>query len=102
MLYAIIDAILISVHKESTAPRRRSRNVSYISDQEYQNFVSRLKKDTVILDHSSIEDLDKYLAEKPSDDLLFQQLLQGMLLQLPQDKMKLLSGVLWALNRYIL
>lgn len=101
MLYAIIDAILIAVQKDSTAPKRRSRNVSYISDNEYQHFVSRLNKDTGILDHASVEDLDEFLAEKPSDELLFQQLLQGMLLHLPQEKMKLLSGVLWALNKYV-
>lgn len=101
ILYAFLDAILVSVQRDSTAPKkRRSRNVSYIPDDEYQKFFARVKKDTVILDHSSEEELERFLAEQPSKDLLFRQLLQGMLVQLPQAKIGLLSKVLWALNKY--
>lgn len=103
MLYALMDAVLVSIRKESKAPRkRRPQNVTYIPDDEYNKAVSRLKKETVILDHSSEEDLEDYLAEKPSDNLIFRQLLQGMLLQLPHAKINLLSWVLWALNTYVL
>lgn len=100
ILYALMDAILVSIQKDSKAPKRRSRNVLYIPDDEYQKFFTRVKNDTVILDHSSLEDLENYLAERPSKDILFQQLLQGMLLQLPNAKISLLSRVLWALNKY--
>lgn len=102
ILYALLDAILVSVQKESTAPKkRRSRNIAYIPDEDYDKFVSRIKTDTVVLDHASVEDLEGYLAERPSKDIVFQQLLQGMLLQLPQAKISLLANALWALNQYV-
>lgn len=101
ILYAFFDAILVSVQRDSTAPKkRRSRNVLYVPDDEYQKFFARVKNDTVILNHSSEEELENYLAEQPSKDLLFRQMLQGMLVQLPQAKISLLSNVLWALNKY--
>lgn len=101
MLYALMDAVLVSVRKESKAPRkRRPESVTYIPDDEYNRITSRMRNETVILDHSSEEDLEIYLAERPSEDLVFQQLLQGMLLQLPHAKINLLTWVLWALNTY--
>lgn len=100
ILYALMDAILVSIQKDSTAPKRRSRNVLYLPDDEYQKFFTRVKNDTVLLDHCTLEDLEGYLAERPSEDILFQQLLQGMLLQLPSAKITLLTRVLWVLNKY--
>lgn len=98
MLLAIMDAVLPSIERESTASRQGSRSKAYISDTRYHEAVSRLRKDTVVLDAASEQDLDKYLCERPTDDLLFQQVLKGMLHYLPQETRSLLFRVLYILR----
>lgn len=98
MLLAIMDAVLPSIQKESTAPKRKSRSIAYISDARYQDALSHLKKNTVLLDHASEEELDKYLSDRPTDDLLFQQVLKGMLHHVPEELSTLLSRVLYILR----
>ncbi|KAK2598771.1 hypothetical protein N8I77_012159 [Diaporthe amygdali] len=98
MLLAIMDAVVPSIQRESTAPKRKSRSTAYISDSRYQDAVAHLKKNTVLLDHASEEELDKYLSDRPTDDLLFQQVLKGMLHHVPEDLMTLLSRVLYILT----
>lgn len=98
MLLAIIDTVLPSVQRELASPRHSSRSKAYISDTRYQEALSRLRKDTVILDSASEQDLDKYLSERPSDDLLFQQVLKGMLHYLPQETRTSLFRVLYFLR----
>lgn len=94
MLMAIMDAVLPSVERESMATRRRSISKAYISEARYQEAVARLKRDSVVLDSASEEDLNKYLSERPTDDLLFQQVLKGMLHHLPLETRSLLFRVL--------
>lgn len=98
MLLAIMDAVVPSIQKESTAPKRKSRSIAYISDTRYQDAVSHLKNNTVLLDAASEEELDKYLSDRPTDDLLFQQVLKGMLHHVPPDLSTLLSRVLYILR----
>lgn len=98
LLMAIMDAVLPSIQRESTAPRRKSRSTAYIPDTRYQDAVSHLKKNTIVLDHASEQDLDRYLTERPTDDLLFQQVLKGMLHHVPEELMTLLSRVLYILR----
>ena len=98
MLLAILDAVVPSIQRESTAPQRKSRSIAYIPDARYQDAVSHLKKNTVLLDHASEEELGKYLSDRPTDDLLFQQVLKGMLHHVPDDLTTLLSRVLYILR----
>lgn len=98
MLLAIMDTILPSVQRESTAPRRKRLSRAYISDTRYQEAVSHLRKDTVVLDFASEQDLDRYLSERPIDDLLFQQVLKGMLHYLPHETRTLLFRILYILS----
>lgn len=100
MLLAIMDTILPSVQRESTAPRRKRLSRAYISDTRYQDAISHLRKDTVVLDFASEQDLDRYLSERPIDDLLFQQVLKGMLHYLPHETRTLLFRILYIL-RYV-
>lgn len=100
MLMAIMDAVLPSVQRESAAPRRRSRSKAYISEARYREAVSLLRRDTVVLDSVSEQDLDKYLSERPTEDLLFQQVLKGMLHHLPPETKSSLFRILYIL-RYV-
>lgn len=100
MLLALFDAVLPPVQRLSEAPKRKSRKVSYISDEDYRKYVSHLRNDTVILSSPSAEEeLKQYLAEKPSDNLEFRQMLRGMLCNLPKQKLDMLTKVLWVLNK---
>lgn len=101
MLLAIMDTVVPSIQKESAAPKRKSRSIAYISDARYQDALSHLRKDTILLDNASEEELDRYLSDRPTDDLLFQQVLKGMLHHVPQELKTLLSRVLYIL-RYAL
>ncbi|ROW11800.1 hypothetical protein VPNG_04976 [Cytospora leucostoma] len=98
MLIALMDTVVPSVQRESTAPRRKSLSTAYISENRFREAVSHLKKDTVIFDTASEQDLDRYLSEKPSDNLLFQQVLKGMLHHLPPEKRLQLFRVLAILS----
>lgn len=102
MLLAIMDAVLPSVQRESAAPGRKSPSKAYMSDTRYQDAVSHLRRDTVVLDSASEQDLDKYLSERPTDDLQFRQVLKGMLHYLPQETRSLLFRVLYILRWVIL
>lgn len=99
-LLAIMDTIIPSIQKESQAPRKKSLSVAYISDKRYNAAIEHLRKNTVLLEASSQEQVESVLAEKPSDDLAFRQQLQGMLLSLPQQTKNQLLMVLTVL-RYV-
>lgn len=98
MLLAIMDAVLPSVQRESAASGRKSRSKTYISEAKYREAVSLLRRDTVVLDSASEEDLDKYLSERPTEDLLFQQVLKSMLHHLPQETKSSLFRILYILR----
>ncbi|KAG8157425.1 hypothetical protein KVR01_012809 [Diaporthe batatas] len=97
-LMALMDTVVPSIQKESTAPKRKSRSIAYISDSRYQDAVSHLKSNTILLDNASEDELDKYLSDRPTDDLMFQQVLKGMLHHVPPELQTLLSRVLYLLN----
>lgn len=93
-LLAIMDTIIPSIQRESQAPRRKSLSVAYISDQRYNAAIENFRKNTVLLETSSEAEIERVLAEKPSDDIAFRQQLQGMLLTIPQQTRKQLLLVL--------
>lgn len=103
MLIALMDTVVPSVQRESTAPRRESLSTAYISETRFREAVSHLRRDTVVLDAASEQDLERYLAEKPSDSILFQQVLKGMLHHLPPETrsqlFRVLSILRWANTR---
>ncbi|KUI70069.1 Long-chain-alcohol oxidase FAO2 [Cytospora mali] len=100
MLMAIMDAILPSIQRESTTLGRKSLSKAYISDSRYQEAVSGFRRDTFVLDSASEQDLDKYLSERPTDDLLFQQVLKGMLHYVPQETRSILFHILYILSTH--
>jgi hypothetical protein len=97
-LMAIMDTIVPSIQRKSIAPKRKSRSVAYISDRRYQDAVSHLKKNTILLDSAGEAELDKYLADRPTDDLLFQQVMKGMLHHVPPELKTMLIRVLYLLR----
>lgn len=90
MLYAILKAAVPPIVRESKLRGRKKLDTVYISDEEFQKIVSQLRKSTVVFDLASEDDLERYLAESPTDSILFRQTLQGMLLDLPPQTKGLL------------
>ncbi|POS78539.1 hypothetical protein DHEL01_v203071 [Diaporthe helianthi] len=97
-LMALMDAVVPSIQKESTAPRRKSRSTAYISDSRYRDAVSHLKSNTILFDKASEAELNKYLLDRPTEDLLFQQVLKAMLHHVPPELQTLLCRVLYLLT----
>lgn len=93
-LLAIMDTIIPSIQRESKAPKKKSLSVAYISDERYDSAIDNLRRNTVLFDNNSEEEIEGVLAENPSDDILFQQQLQGMLLTIPQQTKRQLLLVL--------
>lgn len=98
-LLAVMDTIVPSIQRASRAPRKRSLSVAYVSDERYDAAMANLKKNTVLLDANAEADVHDVLAQKPSDDVAFQQQLQGMLLTVPPDARNQLLGVLTLLSK---
>lgn len=99
-LLAIMDTIIPSIQRESRAPRKKSLSVAYISDARYNAAMDNFRKNTVLFETSSEQEIEAVLAQKPSDDVAFQQQLQGMLLTIPPDTKNQLLGVLKVM-RYV-
>ncbi|PSR80797.1 hypothetical protein BD289DRAFT_484775 [Coniella lustricola] len=98
-LLAIMDGVLTPIKRASQATAGdKDTGVAYISDGEYHAFLAHLRTNTVVLDSASEQDVEHYLADKPTASPAFQQLLRGMLLQLPQDTRSRLATVLKLLN----
>lgn len=100
MLYDILRAIVPPVVRESKIRGKKKLGTVYISDDEFYKIVAQLKTDTVVFDSASEEDFELYLAESPTDSIVFRQTLQGMLIDLPPQTKGLLVAVLGAL-RYV-
>lgn len=90
MLYAILRAIVPPTVRASKARGRRRLDTVYISDEDFYKIVAQLRKSTVVFDSASEEDLEQYLAESPTDSIIFRQTLQGMLFDLPPETKGLL------------
>lgn len=100
MLYAIMRAVIPPMVRESKVRGRKNIHTVYISDDEFYRIVGQLKKDTVIFDSATEEDFEAYLAESPTESIVFRQTLQGMLIDAPPEVKRKLVGVLWQL-RYL-
>lgn len=94
MLYAILKAAMPPIVRESKVQGRKRLDTVYISDEDFSKMVSQLRKNTVVMDSASEEDLEQYLAESPTDEIIFRQTLQGMLLDLPPKTKGLLAFAL--------
>lgn len=94
MLYAILKAAIPPMVRESKLRGKKRLDTVYMSDGEFQAVVTHLRKTTVVLNSASEEDLEQYLAESPTDHIVFRQTLQGMLLDLPPKTRGLLSFAL--------
>lgn len=99
-LLAIMDTLIPSIQRASQAPRKKSLSVAYVSDQRYSAAMENFRKNTVLFETSSEADIERVLAEQPSDDVAFRQQLQGMLLTIPQQTRKQLLLVL-SILRYV-
>lgn len=98
MLYAILRAAIPPTVRESKARGKRNLGTVYISDDAFHKLVAQLRKDTVIFDEASEDEFEAYLAESPTDSVIFRQTLQGMLVDLPPDVKAQLVQVLGALR----
>lgn len=98
MLYAILKAAMPPIVRESRIRGKRRLDTIYISDEVFLKMVSQLRKSTVVLDSASEADLEEYLAESPTDNIVFRQTLQGMLLDLPPKTKGLLASALKGLR----
>lgn len=94
MLYAILKAIVPPTIRESKVRGRKKLDTVYISDEEFHKIVAQLRKNTVVFDSASEEDFEQYLAESPTDNIVFRQTLQGMLYDLPPQTKALLEFAL--------
>lgn len=94
MLYAILKAAIPPIVRDSKVRGKKRLDTVYISDAEFEAVVTQLRKNTVVLDSASEEDLEQYLAESPTDHIIFRQTLQGMLIDLPPKTKGLLAFAL--------
>lgn len=99
MLYAIMRAVIPPMVRESKVRGRKNRHTVYISEEEFYRTVGKLKKNTVIFDSASEEDFEAYLAESPTESVVFRQTLQGMLIDAPPE-VKTQLATLLSMLRY--
>jgi hypothetical protein len=94
-LMSIMDTIAPSIRRESKSTRVTSELI--IPDVKYTAAVDRLKKTSASA--PDMEVLNEYLAEKPSRNPVFQNLLKhSLLVYTPADAKKGLSFILSALK----
>lgn len=94
MLYAILKAAIPPMVRESKVRGKKRLDTVYMPDADFRAVVTQLRKTTVVLNSASEEDLEQYLAESPTDHIIFRQTLQGMLLDLPPKTKGLLAFAL--------
>lgn len=80
-LLAIMDTVIPSVHRESSAANGPSQLA--VSDEEYNTAVRDLQEN--VFDAPQGEALDAYLQEKPSDNPQFHELLKRTLIHYSKD-----------------
>ena len=98
VLLALMDAILPSVTRASKAQGDREPGEVRISDTRYDEAITHLRHHTVVLDHVTEQDVEDYLADRPSEHPLFQETLRGMLANLSSDAITSFARVLGQLK----
>lgn len=88
-LMAVMDTVMSSCQKNEP----RDVDATALSDAEYEKTTTHLRQNTS-LDLSDTSTFDAFLAEKPSDIPLFQEILKRMLAGFPHDKLATLQSVL--------
>ncbi|KAJ4204966.1 hypothetical protein NW759_014775 [Fusarium solani] len=94
-LMAVMDTVV------SSCQRNEPRDVDAIalSDAEYEKTMTHLRQNTSLA-LSDTSTFDAFLAEKPSDIPLFQDILKRMLACFPQDKLATLHSVLSLIDNW--
>jgi hypothetical protein len=101
VLMALMDTVVpaIRVQDPSQIHEHRDTSVIYLSNSEYSDTIAALRKAAWPLNHSS-DILDAYLAERPSDNPLFNQTLRLILSNLPPKKQRELRYLLSFLRHF--
>lgn len=81
-LLAILDTVIPEVHRETTTTYQLAQLT--LSKPELNAAVADLG--AKVIDAPSIDELEEYLAERPSDSPLFQDLLERTLIQYTRPK----------------
>lgn len=97
ILLAIMEAVVPSVQRQAPGTRK-SRSIAYITKEQHDEAVGHLKSNSIVLDSASTDDLDRYLAENSSEQVLFQQVMKGMLHRIPLETRSLLTRIFYLLR----
>ena len=96
-LLAIMDTVIPAVHRESTTSYQLSQLT--ITQTEFNAAVDHLK--ATVVDAPSVEELDPYLEERPSENPLFQDLLKRMLVHYSRDDARKGLGMILSGLKYV-
>ncbi len=98
VLMAIMDTVIPAVRIQDASANAKQQDAStiYLPSGEYSETAIKLRNASTPLNHSS-DVLEAYLAERPSDNPAFTQLLKSVLSNVPphkQKEMRLLLSIL--------
>ncbi|KAK4235887.1 GMC oxidoreductase-domain-containing protein [Achaetomium macrosporum] len=99
VLMALMDTVIpaIRIQEPSQTPRKHDISTVYLPSTQYSETAIKLRNAVSPLDPSS-DALEAYLAERPSDNPLFTQVLKCVLSNLPPSKQRELRILLSLLN----
>jgi hypothetical protein len=89
VLMALMDTVIPAIRIQDTSQPTKDQDLStlYLPSSEYSETAIKLRNATSPLDHSS-DILTAYLAERPSDNPLFAQVLKSILSNVPPTKQR--------------
>ncbi len=98
VLMAIMDTVIPAVRIQDAPANAKQQDAStiYLPSSEYSETAIKLRSASAPLNHSS-DILEAYLAERPSDNPAFAQLLKSVLSNVPpykQKEMRMLLSIL--------
>ncbi|KAL2263197.1 hypothetical protein VTK26DRAFT_7771 [Humicola hyalothermophila] len=99
VLMALMDAVIPAIRIQDPGQTSKQQDIStvYLPSNEYSEAATKLRKASSPLDHSS-DVLEAYLAERPTANPLFPQVLKSILSNVPPSKQRDLRYVLTLLN----
>lgn len=99
VLMALMDAAIPAVRAQESSPQPRNQDVSalYLPSKQYSELATKVRAAVSPLDPSS-DMVEAYLSERPSDNLLFAQVLKCILSGLPPSKQRELRILLTVLG----
>lgn len=89
VLMAVMDTVIPAIRIQGTSQKAKDHDAStiYLPSNEYSEVAIKLRNATTPLNQSS-DTLEAYLAERPSDNPVFAQVLKGVLGHLPPNKQR--------------